>query len=71
MDSSTLDEWKSQKLPKLITDYEPRNICNADETVFFLCKCEPDISLHFKGDLCHDEKRSKDSVTVLHGANIG
>jgi hypothetical protein len=23
------------KLPKLITDYEPRNICNADETGFF------------------------------------
>ena len=36
----------------------------------FLCKCEPDISLHFKGDQCHDDKRSKDSVTVLHGANM-
>lgn len=69
VDLNIVDDWVSNKLPNLISEYEPKNIFNADETGLFY-KCEPSKSLHLKGEKCHGGKRSKERITVLLGANM-
>jgi hypothetical protein len=64
----TVIDWKN-KLPDLISEYEPHNIFNADETGLFF-KCEPNKSLHLRGEECHGGKRSKERVSLLLGSNM-
>lgn len=67
--SAQTDQWSTITLPKLLKDYAPRDIFNADETGLFF-KLLPDKSLVFKGDSCHGGKRSKERLSVLPCANM-
>lgn len=37
--SEDASNWISEKLPRLLSEFEPRNIFNADETGIFLSAC--------------------------------
>lgn len=65
---SDVVHWQS-KLPEIISDFEPKNVFNVDETGLFF-KCMPDKTLTFKGETCSGGKRSKERITVLLGANM-
>lgn len=55
-----VQKW-NEKLPSLITVYEPRNILNADETRLFY-KLQPNKTLTFKGETCFGgEKKQRQS----------
>lgn len=54
----------SSELKKLLCDYNPKDIFNADETGLFFCLL-PDKMLEFKGVNCKGGKCSKDRLTVL------
>lgn len=61
-------EWYSE-LKKLLCDYNPKDIFNADETGLFFGLL-PDIMLEYKGVNCNGGKCSKDRLTVLVCANM-
>ena len=63
------DFWATTTLPKLLADYHPNDIFNADESRLFF-KLLPEKSPVLKGDSCHDGKRSKDRLTILSCANM-
>jgi hypothetical protein len=52
-----VNDWTS-RLPDIISNYEPQNIFNADETGLFFCAI-PDKSLVLKGSQCVSGKRTK------------
>lgn len=52
VDTTVTDDWKEHTLPKIIEDYEPHNIFNADETGLFY-KCLPDKTYALKSESCH------------------
>ncbi len=54
-----VDDFLHNKLPKLLEEYEPKDIFNADETGLFF-KLLPDRTYTFKGDTCHGGKKSKE-----------
>jgi hypothetical protein len=56
------DAWL-ESLPSLLEGYEPRDIYNVDEMLFF--NVFPDRTLAYKGESCHGGKHSKDRLTVL------
>lgn len=59
-----VQDWKTERLPKLCKDYAPNDIFNADETG--LCyRRLPTRSLVKKGDNTHNVKLSKERLTVL------
>ena len=62
-------KWQEIELPKLIENYDSKNIFNADESGLFF-KARPNKSLAFKGEKCHDGKKSKDRITVLFCCNM-
>ncbi|XP_060579865.1 tigger transposable element-derived protein 4-like [Ruditapes philippinarum] len=66
--STAVTEWKS-KLQTYLTEYEPQNIYNADETGLFF-RMVPDKTLEFKDVQCHGGKMSKDRLTVMVCANM-
>ena len=62
-------DWLGTKLPTLLSEYQPTDIFNADETGLFW-KCLPDKTLHMKDELCSGGKRSKERIMVLVCANM-
>ena len=56
-------EWTSISLPALLSEFEPEDIYNADETGLFY-KCLPEKTFAMKGDTC------KEQLTVLVAANM-
>ena len=65
----TVDAWKSTILTKLLEDYEPDCIYNADETGLFW-KMQAKRSLIYKAEDGRGGKQSKERVTLLLAANM-
>ena len=61
-------EWEAT-LQKILEDYNPRDIFNADETGLFY-KCLPSKSLTFQGQACSGQKAPKERVSLLCAANM-
>ena len=56
--------WMSLTLPAILRDYAAKDIFNADEFGLFY-RCLPEKTFVFKGDACHEGKKSKERLTVL------
>jgi len=63
-----LDNWLSNKWPKLCQGYTPAEIFNCDETGLFY-KMLPNKSLHFANEKCPGGKHSKDRLSILFCCN--
>ena len=61
--------WKETVLPTILSNYEPRNIFNADEFGLFY-QALPKKTLHLKGEKCSGGKNSKIRLTGLAAANM-
>ena len=64
-----MTEWKDSSLPAILQEYALRDIYNMDETGIFY-RLTPDRTLTFKGDSCHDGKKSKERITAAVCANM-
>lgn len=60
--------WQETTLLTLLTNYEFRDIYNADEFGLFY-KALPRGSLHLKGEKCVGGKHSKECITGLAATN--
>ncbi|GBO38669.1 Tigger transposable element-derived protein 6 [Araneus ventricosus] len=63
------ENWIKQTLSKILKDYKPENIFNADETALFF-QCLPQKTLTFKKEKCFGGKQSKARLTVMLSANM-
>ncbi|XP_046608718.1 tigger transposable element-derived protein 6-like [Neodiprion virginianus] len=68
VDEATVEQWKNIDLPRIIKNYDLRDIYNTDETGLFF-NLLPSKTLAEKGDPCHGGKQSKQRLTVLLTAN--
>lgn len=68
VEESVCPEWK-EKLSKMLENYEPKDVFNADESGLFF-KCLPDRTYCFKNEKCHGGKNSKERITLLLAANM-
>ena len=66
--SVEMENWQN-KLAKILQDYSPDQIYNADETGIFY-RLLPDKTLEFKNVNCHGGKLSKDRLTAMVCANM-
>ena len=55
-------EWHSSVLPRILKEYQPKDIFNADETGLFY-KLLPNKTYTYKGDQCSGGKKSKERLT--------
>ena len=60
--------WTETTFPTILSYYPVENIFHADKFGLF-DQCLPNKILHFKGDKCSEEKRSKVSLTGLAAGN--
>lgn len=65
----TVNEWKEQTLPDILSQYDPNDTFNCDETGLFY-KCLPSKTLALKKDPCTGGKVAKDRITVLISTNM-
>nr|XP_042907454.1 tigger transposable element-derived protein 4-like [Parasteatoda tepidariorum] len=63
------ESWIAETLNKILKDYKPENIFNADETALFF-QCLPQKTLTFKNEKCFGGKHSKARITIMLGANM-
>ncbi|XP_043469542.1 tigger transposable element-derived protein 4-like [Leptopilina heterotoma] len=68
VDVRVCNQW-TKDLPNLLTEYDPEDIYNADETGLFF-KCLPNKTFAFQGEKCHGGKQSKERITILQCANM-
>ena len=68
VDPTVVNQWTTDVLPKLVQNYHPRDIFNADETGIFW-RLLPDKTMAFRGETCSGGKRSKERITGLVCAN--
>ncbi|XP_008181899.1 tigger transposable element-derived protein 6-like [Acyrthosiphon pisum] len=68
VDTSVIEKWL-EKLKTLISDYEPKNIFNCDETGLFF-RALPDKTLCLKNEICRGGKIAKDRLNVLLCVNM-
>ena len=61
--------WKETVLPTIISNYEPRNIFNADQFGLFY-QALPKKTLNLKGEKCSGGKNSKIRLTGLAAVNM-
>ena len=61
--------WISNEIPKLLEEYSPKDIYNADETGLYY-RAMPDGSLTFRSENLVGSKRAMDRITVLCCANM-
>ena len=69
IDETTANDWFENKLPKLIQEYEEKDIFNADETGLFF-RCLPGVTYAFQNDKCFGGKHSKERITLIIGKNM-
>ncbi|GBN47008.1 Tigger transposable element-derived protein 6 [Araneus ventricosus] len=69
VDDNDSENWITETLSKILKDYKPENIFNADETALFF-QCLPQRTLKFKKKKCFGGKQSKVKLTVMLGANM-
>lgn len=63
-----VNEWHAGEIIKLIADYSPDDIFNADETGLFF-QLLPQHMLAAKGDHCRGGKKAKQRLTALFCCN--
>lgn len=68
-DQASASEWIKNQLPELMTNYEPSNIFNADESGLFY-KALPSGTLAKKGDKVVGGKTQKERLTLLFLTNM-
>ncbi|GBN45405.1 Tigger transposable element-derived protein 4 [Araneus ventricosus] len=69
VDDNDSENWITETLSKILKDYKPENIFNADETALFF-QCLSQNTLTFKKEKCFGGKQSKARLTVMLGANM-
>ncbi|GBM15426.1 Tigger transposable element-derived protein 4 [Araneus ventricosus] len=69
IDGDDSENWITETLSKILKDFEPENILNADETASFF-QCLPQKTLTFKKEKCFGGKQSKARLTVMLGSNM-
>ncbi|GBM18493.1 Tigger transposable element-derived protein 4 [Araneus ventricosus] len=69
VDDNDSENWIKETLSKILKDYKPGNIFNADETALFF-QCLPQKILAFKKEKCFEGKQSKVRLTVMLGGNM-
>lgn len=67
--TTSTDEWKESNLKKILEDYSPSDIFNADETGLFY-RCLPSRTLVTKGETCSGDKIPKERITLMVAANM-
>jgi hypothetical protein len=67
VNQNDVNDWIS-RLPDIISNYEPRNIFNTDETGLFF-RAIRDKSLVLKGSQCVGGKKAKEQITILFSVN--
>ena len=60
--------WEQTTLPPILSKYDIKQICNADEFGLFY-RAQPNKSLHLKNENCVDGKLSKLRLAGLTAAN--
>lgn len=68
-DNEAAEAWKKNRLKKILSDYKPEDIYNADETGLFY-KLLPNYTLAFQGEKCTGGKLSKLRITVMLATNM-
>lgn len=68
VDDSVVSDWMTDTLPALLSEYEARDVFNADEAGLFF-NLQPNKSLCFRGEACQGGQNSKQRVTVLFCCN--
>lgn len=63
-----VNEWHTGEIIKLIADYSPDDIFNADETGLFF-QLLPQHTLAAKGDHCRGGEKAKQRLTTLFCCN--
>ncbi|XP_064468534.1 tigger transposable element-derived protein 6-like [Ornithodoros turicata] len=61
--------WKEERLPHVLSSFDPADIYNADESGLFF-QMLPKRTLALKGETCHGGKQSKLRITVLLCTNM-
>ncbi|XP_064479138.1 tigger transposable element-derived protein 6-like [Ornithodoros turicata] len=56
--------WREQEIVKLLSEYDPEDVFNADETALFF-RLLPERTTAVKGEKCKGGKKSKERITVL------
>ncbi|GBM90303.1 Tigger transposable element-derived protein 6 [Araneus ventricosus] len=69
VDDNHSENWITETLNKILKDYKPENIFNADETALFF-QCLPQKTLTFKKENCFGGKQSKARLSAILGANM-
>ncbi|GBN44907.1 Tigger transposable element-derived protein 6 [Araneus ventricosus] len=70
VDDNDSENWITETLSKILEDYKPENIFNADETALFF-QCLPQNTLTFKKEKCFGGKQRKARLSaVMLGANM-
>ena len=67
--TTSTDSWKETHLQRILKDYDPKDIFNADETGLFY-QCLPSRTLATKGETCSGDKIPKDRITLMVAANM-
>ena len=68
VDVTAATDFQTTVLPKMLQDYAPRDIFNADETALFW-RAQPTKTLELKGKKCYGGKLSKERISVMIMAN--
>ncbi|GBN95552.1 Tigger transposable element-derived protein 6 [Araneus ventricosus] len=69
VDDNDRENWITDTLSKILKDYKPENILNANETALFI-QYLPQKTLTIKKEKCFGGKQSKAILTVMLGANM-
>ena len=67
--TTSTDSWKETHMQRILKDYDPKDIFNADETGLFY-RCLPSRTLATKGETCSGDKIPKDRITLMVAANM-
>ncbi|XP_025420572.1 tigger transposable element-derived protein 4-like [Sipha flava] len=68
-DVSTSNDWKTNRLQKILNNFSPDNIFNADETGLYY-RATPDGSLCFKKEMLSSSEKAMERITVLLCVNM-
>ncbi|GBN63549.1 Tigger transposable element-derived protein 6 [Araneus ventricosus] len=69
VDDNDSENWITEALKKILKDYKPENLFNADETALIF-QCLPQKTLTFKKEKCFGGKQIKARLIVMLGANM-
>lgn len=67
--SDVAQGWREKEMVEVLSQYDPNNIFNADETVLSF-KLLPECMLTVKGEKCKSSKKSEEKITVLFCCNL-